>query len=88
MVQFRKHITPIRLINIRSLKLPKGWLSGTMKRHYQEPENFKGFLIFLEPENAKMAHIQAPEIAKLVDRFFMKPTNQIEFIMIIYLIIP
>ena len=31
----------------------------------------KRLLFFQESENAKNAHIQAPEIAKMVDRFFM-----------------
>ena len=28
-------------------------------------------MFFQKPENAKKAYIQAPEIAKMVDRFFM-----------------
>ena len=34
-------------------------------------ENSKKTPVFHEPENAKKANIQAPEIAKMVDRFFM-----------------
>ena len=54
----------------------KGWLSGTWFSHDKAILGAwklqKGSKFFQEPENAKKAHIQAPEIAKMVDRFFMR----------------
>ena len=56
----------------------KGWFSGTWFSHDKAILGAwklqKGSKFFQEPEIAKKAHIQAPEIAKMVDRFFM---NQI-----------
>ena len=54
----------------------KGWLSGTWFSHGKALLGSwkiqKGYCFFQEPENAKKAHIQAPEIAKMVNRFFMQ----------------